>query len=87
MGLCRAWLSAGPVAWQAVLGAARGEDVGLEIVLVLAARDGDWTKATTKGLLLDSEEWVWKRGRGMETYLLTALPVSQSTRWQGWHQL
>lgn len=41
MGLCRAWLSAGPVAWQAVLGAARGEDLGLEISLVLAARDGD----------------------------------------------
>lgn len=80
MGLCRAWLSAGPVACQAVLGAARGENLGLEISLVLAAHDGDWAKATMEGLLLDSEEWVWKRGRGMETYLLTALPVSQSTR-------
>lgn len=41
MGLCRAWLSAGPVAWQAVLCAARGEDLGLEI-LVLATQNGDW---------------------------------------------
>lgn len=42
MGLCRAWLSAGPVAWQAVLCAARGGDLGLEISLVLAAQVGDW---------------------------------------------
>lgn len=42
MGLCRAWLSAGPVAWQAVLCAAHGEDLGLEISLVLAAQHGDW---------------------------------------------
>lgn len=41
MGLCRAWLSAGPVAWQAVLCAARGEDLALQISLVLAAQDGD----------------------------------------------
>lgn len=41
MGLCRAWLSAGPVAWQAVLCAARGGDLGLEISLVLAAHIGD----------------------------------------------
>lgn len=41
MGLCRARLSAGPVAWQAVLCAARGEDLGLEI-LVLATQNGDW---------------------------------------------
>lgn len=42
MGLHRAWLSAGPVAWQAVLCAARGEDPTLEISLVLAAQGGDW---------------------------------------------
>jgi hypothetical protein len=41
MRLCSAWLSAGPVAWQAVLCAASEEDLGLEI-LVLAAQDGDW---------------------------------------------
>lgn len=41
MGLCTAWLSAGPVAWQAVLCAARGKDLGLQISLVLAAQDGD----------------------------------------------
>lgn len=41
MGLCRAWLSAGPVAWQAVLCTALDEYLGLEISLVLAAQDGD----------------------------------------------
>lgn len=34
MGLCRAWLSAGPVAWQAVQGAANRGDLGLEGSLV-----------------------------------------------------
>lgn len=41
MGLCKAWLSAGPVAWKAVLCAARGKDLGLKI-LVLAAQESDW---------------------------------------------
>lgn len=53
MGLCRAWLSAGPVAWPAVLGAAGGGDLGLEGSLVLAAQDGDWNQVSTEGLCVD----------------------------------
>lgn len=67
MELCRAWLSAGPVAWQAVRGAANRGDLGLEGSLVfLFAQDGYWTGSSTEGSHIDLEGWVWKQGRVLE---------------------
>lgn len=49
MGLCGAWLSAGPVAWVAVLCAAHGGDLGLETSLLLSV----WNKGCAEGSHLD----------------------------------
>lgn len=71
MELCRAWLSAGPVAWQAVRGAANRGDLGLEGSLVfLFAQDSYWTGGSTEGSHVDLEA-----GKGAGD-LLPSFPIS-----------
>lgn len=59
MGLCRAWLSAGPVAWQAVLCAAMEKTWAYKSPWFLLHRMVTGTKATQRG-----RTWTLKVGCG-----------------------
>lgn len=80
MGLYRAWLSAGPVAWQAVLCAALRKTWAWKSPWFLLYKMATGTKAATEGSRLDSEVRVWSwEGHGDQPTSPSCQPVHMLT--------